>query len=70
VPAVGEAGHITDVDQDPGRAGRADSEQVHQVRPAGQHRGLESPVDRGELGVSLGVLGDQLDGDLPAGASG
>ena len=37
--AVGEPGHVADVGQDPCGAGRADPEEVHQVRPAGGDRG-------------------------------
>ena len=43
VVAVREAGHVADVGQDPGGAGRSDPVQVHQVRPRREHRLLQPP---------------------------
>jgi hypothetical protein len=41
MPAVKEAGHVTDVGEDPGGAGRADAVDVHQARPGGQDSFLQ-----------------------------
>jgi hypothetical protein len=37
VRPVGAAGQVADVGQDAGQAGRTHGEDIHQVRPGGQH---------------------------------
>ena len=60
-----EPGHVGDVDQDPGCAGRAHPVQVHQMAAAAGHTRAEFGVDGLELRVGGGQVGQQVRGDPP-----
>ena len=63
--AIGEPGHVSHVGQDPGGAGGTYPVDVHQVRSAGQDRGLQLGLHDLEPGV-VPVQAGQFPGSHPA----
>jgi hypothetical protein len=67
---VGEAGDVTDVAQQPCRAGRTDAVQVRHGAAGGSHQLLEFGVGGLDALVDPGELGDHLGGEPAAGLAG
>jgi hypothetical protein len=63
--AVGEAGDVADVGQDPGGAGRADAVEAHQPGAGSGDRLSQPAGQRLELAVESLHFSYQLDGELP-----
>src|SRR5439155_18981610 len=68
VPAVGEAGDVTNVTEQPGRVGRADTLELLQPAAGGGDQFGQLRVGRFDLLVDDREFGDQFGGELPAGA--
>jgi hypothetical protein len=68
--AVREPGDVADVGEDPGRAGRTDAIDVHQVRARREDHGLELGFHRLELGVQAVQVLQFLRGHPAAGLPG
>jgi len=68
--AVGETGHIVDIGEDPGGAGRADPEDLQQCAAAGDDVLAQPAEELLQFAVEGVDLADQLGGQRPAGPPG
>ena len=67
--AVGEAGDVADVGEDPSSDDGSDTPKVHQVGVAGQDHGLELGVGLLDRGLDRDQLGQLVGGKAAAGLS-